>query len=108
MAKFLFLVGEKVIGIANGENKKKALRNLYNKHPKLEKTLLGKTIGVHILVPPDYPKDVMRVVSYLWRDEENHYDEEKWTCKDLGEKCRNHIFTTLKKLRKTTKLLDKA
>jgi hypothetical protein len=81
-----------IIGIENGATQEEALTNLYKDGIWIEAAGFSKDkLKCYAIFKPDYVENIKKVIDYLWKDEERHFEENG--CLD------NHIFSILKKLK---------
>ncbi|MDR1895886.1 MAG: hypothetical protein LBR10_03755 [Prevotellaceae bacterium] len=81
-----------IIGIENGSTQEEALTNLYRDGIWIEKAGFSKDkLKCHAIFNPNYVENLRKVIDYLWKDEEKHFEENG---------CPNdHIFLILKSLK---------
>lgn len=84
-----------ILGFEKGSSPDKALKNLLINNSSIRESCFNIE---HILFKQIFTrsikKEVIKVIDYLWKDEERHYQE---SLPDVD----NHIFESIKKLKKS-------
>lgn len=81
-----------MLGRARGNNVVEARNNLINENPWITSVgFIPENIFAEQVIDKELRNNIRTVVEYLWRDEKKHYEEDR---------CEDHIFNTLKKLKK--------
>ena len=81
-----------ILGFAKGKNVSKALENLLKENSWIKESGFDKnSILVRQLLDDKLKSNIQKTVDYLWADEKRHFEEDP---------CDNHIFISLKELKK--------
>lgn len=81
-----------ILGQASGKDFLEAFSNLIKENQWITKKSFNvDKILAKQIVDDELKSNIQQIVNYLWNDEKRHYEESP---------CKNHIFMTLKELKK--------
>ena len=82
-----------VLGRASGLDYTQALDNLLRENEWITDSGFNKdSIIAEQILDDKLKENINNVIHYLWKDEKKHYEKDK---------CENHIYLTLKQLKKS-------